>query len=120
MRKLVKRIVQSEVAKTFDPNKPYQRRDGKACEIVHTFPNGRHVVVYENSHYEVSKGGHYDNGNLDMASDLINIPEKIEGWVNVYDNFIMNYHISKENADKYASDDLIACIYVSFERGEGL
>ena|SRR3990172_3501816 len=62
--------------------------------------------------------------------DLINVPEKIEGWMNVYDecNWLYvrpNIHLTKAGADRYISGKRIggkriACIWVSFSVGEGL
>ena len=57
--------------------------------------------------------------------NLINIPEKIVGWMNVYDEDNWQYirpniHPTKAEADRYASRTRIACIWVSFSVGEGL
>jgi hypothetical protein len=61
-------------------------------------------------------------GNTDY--DLFPLPKKIkvEGWVNVYEDYSSKPHKTKESADKSASRDRIACKFMSFEveEGEGL
>lgn len=52
--------------------------------------------------------------------DLINIPEKREMWVNVYESGGLVPHDSKEAADMSAIGNRIACIRVEYEVGEGL
>lgn len=112
-------IPKPEEAKTFDPNKPYRCRDGKDCKIVHTAKNGKFIVVaLENDAvYCCHKNGRYLESK-DHEADLVNIPEKIEGWINIYPEFI---HNTKEDADEKANDfNRIACKFISFKEGDGL
>lgn len=111
--------------KQFDPNKPYCRRDGKPARIVHTFHNGNHFVVLDDTDGWVivnAKGEYHDVTYNNY--DLINIPEKFERWINVYSNGDLSLclHNSMEIATKMASTTKvrIACIKVSFTEGEGL
>lgn len=74
--------------KPFDPTKPYRRRDGKPAKIVYTFKSGGYIVVEDSlelfySVYESGRVYKYDSEPL-TDKDLINIPEKIEGWCNIY------------------------------------
>lgn len=108
-----------EVSVTFDPNKPYQRRDGKPARIAYTFQKGHHFVVLDDTDgwIIVYADGRYGKSEGYSEYDLVNIPEKIEGWMNVYKN-------NKVYANKSMADDVgydrIACIPVSFIKGEGL
>lgn len=109
----------------FDPTKPYRRRDGKPAKIVHTFDNDKFLVVSEYQHYIVLPDGTEYGTAWESIIDLINIPEKIEGWVNVYkDHFGELKHgwlyDTKEQATKFSAPNCIACIKVSFTEGEGL
>ena len=56
-------------------------------------------------------------GTSGNSNDLINVPERIEGWVNIYPTKIDD---TKEKADQSAGGSRIACIHVSFTVGEGL
>lgn len=70
--------------------------------------------------YKIYKNGRQSK-ELESQYDLINIPEKITGWVNMYDDYVITMHKSKELADKYThKSSRIACIKVEFEEGEGL
>lgn len=56
-------------------------------------------------------------------SDLINVPEEIEGWLNIYprNGVIRNlYYDTKIQADIAADPTRIACIKIKFKVGEGL
>lgn len=115
-------VPKPEEAKTFDPNKPYQRRDGKACKIVYTTKEGEFVVIEPKSdavYFCYANGSYVKNQPND--EDLVNIPEKIEGWVNVYPDMV---HETKEVADnhnyKRGTPIRVACIQVSFPKGEGI
>jgi len=54
--------------------------------------------------------------------NLINVPKRIKGWLNVYgEGAIVQFHETKEMADKYASKQgRIACIKINYTVGEGL
>ena len=102
----------------FDPNKPYTRRDGKYAKIIYTKADGSFVVVNSDEHiYTVFSDGRYDWGK-DNNADLVNVPKKIEGWLNLYPHSSLSD--SKESADRNAANGRIACKFISFEEGEGL
>jgi hypothetical protein len=78
--------------KAFDPTKPVQTRDGRPARILCT---DRASPLYpivalvrtekggEVSHY-VTETGQSWRDEQESGSDLVNIPEKREGWINVY------------------------------------
>lgn len=119
--------------KPFDPTKPYCRRDGKPARVLYTLNMGDYPVIvlsqYDDGQewiYQVMLTGCVvvSPGNY----DLVNIPEKIEGWINIYKykcHVPIEYtsgdiYTTREAADLGASFDRIACIKVSFTEGEGL
>lgn len=117
----------------FDPNKPYQLRDGRPARIVHTFRKGHHFVVLDDTDgwIVVFADGRYNTtGSDDSEYDLVNIPEKIEGWFNIYKAahlyYTGNLHDTKENAEIMCNGnerdkrDVIARKFISFKEGEGL
>lgn len=114
-------VIKVEEPKTFDPDKPYQRRDGKAAKIVHKTKEGKFVLVIPENDlvYYCKENGRYLTSS-EHDADLVNIPEKIEGWLNIYEEVYV--HETKEAADRNTSDssNRIACIKVSFIKGEGL
>jgi hypothetical protein len=57
--------------------------------------------------------------------DLIEVPEEITGWVNIYNSpsgyrCAETLHDTKQAADKLAGDKRITCIEIKFKKGEGL
>lgn len=107
----------------FDPNKPYCRRDRKPAKIVYSYKDGKHHVVISESvldvefSYSVRSNGRVDD-YTESGYDLVNIPEKIEGWVNIH--WTDPIYKSIEDANKCKGSDVYACIKVSFTEGEGL
>lgn len=110
---------------TFDPNKPYYRRDERPAKIVWTFKNGNHFVVVEeeDSWYIVKADGTYGDKNC-RDYDLINITEKIEGWLLFYlgDNGFVYTEFHKIQPKKFPqlSPPVVACKFISIKVGEGL
>lgn len=114
--------------KPFDPDKPCQTRDGRKARII--CKDRRHqqypiVALLEAGGVE-SQTSHTKDGWLYDAGqssphDLINIPERMEGWVNIYAYTVGDLHKTKELADATAgSNRRIACLHLSFTEGEGL
>lgn len=106
----------------FDPNKPYRRRDGNPAKIVYALLHGRYIVVSENNNsleyiYTIYNDGTFCGNGDENIRDLINIPGKVEGWVNVYPERIF---ATQETAKACATEHCLACIKVSFTEGEGL
>ena len=52
--------------------------------------------------------------------DVENVPEKITRWVNFYPSGSGGTHATREQADRSATSERIACVPVTFEPGEGL
>lgn len=115
----------------FDLSKPYQRRDGIQCEIVKRLKQNKYLVVSVTGNgddfaYEVYLDGKELLSEYEGRYDLVNIPKKIEGFLNIYKakdgciRVIDPLYSSRPEADEYAGGNRIACIFVSFEEGEGL
>ena len=114
---------------TFDPTKPVQTRDGRKARIVSDkVSRGGYkyiAIISEESGDEwsgtfISDGSYYASGDA-CHRDLINVPEKREMWVNVYEGCdILVRHESRDSADSNATGNRIACIRVEYEVGEGL
>ena len=49
-----------------------------------------------------------------------NVPEKITRWCNFYPSGSGGTHATREQADRSATSERIACVPVTFEPGEGL
>ena len=115
---------------TFDPTKPVQTRDGRKARIVSDkVSRGGYkyiAIISEESGDEwsgtfISDGSYYASGDA-CHRDLINVPEKREMWVNVYDGSYKSPvgHDSRESADLCSFQNRIACVRVEYEVGEGL
>jgi hypothetical protein len=74
----------------FDPTKPVQTRDGRKARIVCADAKGSQPIVAlvmcdgVESEGRHSLRGAYHLDESECSRDLINIPQKREGWVNVY------------------------------------
>ncbi len=103
----------------FDPTKPYQRRDGKFAKIIYTRTDGTFIVLdSDETVYSMNQDGSFSFGK-ETDCDLVNIPQKIEGWVNIYPHMV---HKIKEDANEIEIKSVgrIACIKVEFKEGEGI
>ena len=115
--------------KELDPNKPVMLRDGRQVRnVCWDYQLSRGIKGI--SAICRSKDGSRDywqewtmDGYLyppcDKSShdNLINVPERIEGWVNVYNT---HKHSTKQDADNNAGNGRVACIYIDVSEGEGL
>jgi hypothetical protein len=76
--------------KKFDPTKPCQTRGGDPAKILTTDAYGDWPIYYQNEKnkmvFPTYANGHTWNGGID-PNDLINIPQKLVGWVNIYKDF---------------------------------
>ena len=120
--------------KELNPNKPVQLRDGRQvrniCWDFLTETGVRITGIVTNagfdSFYTWDKSGHYYGNIHNSGSDLVNIPEKIQGWINVYQDtsphkFIRNnIYATREEATEAADGEAIACYYIDILVGEGL
>ena len=116
----------------FDPTKPVQERGGASARIIETNARGEKPII---ALVTGRDGGEflrrvYPNGRIwreqESALDLVNVPQKRSGWMNVYvslegitmaDSVI---HGRKKDADRAAGSARIACFHIEFEEGEGL
>lgn len=94
---------------TFDPTKPVRTRDGREARIICTNKEGEWpimVLVKSNGSelpYEVYGDGMVSKGERPSNLDLINIPERVSRFVNVYrDLGIGCDYASRKSADLYA------------------
>lgn len=115
------------MTKPLNVNEPVQTRDGRMARIVCTDIKGRDdcigaLVLHsdgDESFHFFYPDGRYRKG-FDRALDLINVPKRIQGWVNVYPGIV---HKTREGADiaiPPGTDFRIACIYIDIPEGEGL
>lgn len=124
------------MSKPFDPTKPVRTRDGRPARIICRDRKGDDplVVLTVTGHDEETVGYRRSDGTTSWDApdwDLVNIPEKIEGWLNIYNpcrpdapEFLRAY-ATRSEADAahnaYAPHrQRFACVKVSFEEGEGL
>lgn len=116
--------------KPFDPTKPVQTRDGRSARIIcfdRKCDNGNTIIALVNNRFndDESITLYMSSGRMnhinDCESDLINIPEKQTGWLNIYsDNYCFVYN-TKDEADKCATKgERIACIQITYFEGEGI
>lgn len=63
-----------------------------------------------------SKKGINENAPSDEM-DLIPVKEKLTGYINIYPSHVFS---SKREADASADDQRIACLYIEFEKKQGL
>lgn len=111
---------------SIDFNKPVQTRDGRKVRILATDAVGGQPVialVMDNQSLEVvsrySKDGSY-LVSKPTGADLINVPERVERWVNVYGPSagvgILNE--SRAGADEDAGSQRSAVIRITYEDGK--
>lgn len=109
--------------KTFDPTKPVQTRDGRPARIVATDAKVSNrpilVLITDPGGFE-GIGYRFLNGRLtptgESIHDLVNIPVKKSGWINIYADW--RYAViydNKEAADYTATVDRVACIPIEWE-----
>lgn len=112
-----------------DWNKPVQTKDGRKFFYVGRGPNPQYPIVGYLDGWTCP--GQWTEEGLCAAghaggTDLINVPEKHEIWVNLYKScqgkfYLGDFtHVTKRDADDHASANRIACIRIEFEEGEGL
>jgi hypothetical protein len=121
--------------KKFDPTKPVQTRDGWDV-VIFPMPQGaagynKETIfgAYKNPDLNCwyvacwSGDGRW-NGSTDTEYDLVNIPVKKTGWLNIYPpceiigviaECSCNLFATKANADVAARANRIACVEVPWE-----
>lgn len=96
---------------TFDPTKPVQTRNGKKARIICTDVAGGNgypiiALITESGGVERSipyseNGCYWADKKGDHSLDLVNVPEEISRWINVYTlGLIGGAHPSREEADE--------------------
>ena len=115
----------------FDPTKPVQTRDGRPARIICTDKDQLQysivALVRDLSGVEVAKSytatGQYHSGAGALSSsDLVNIPERREMWLNVYPSGNVGAGFpSRARADEaVGSYARTACLHITYTEGEGL
>ncbi|MCC3246721.1 hypothetical protein LG047_15580 [Methylocystis sp. WRRC1] len=108
---------------TFDPTKPVQTRDGRKARIVATDfrgENGETILAAVERHLqpgvedarEYFADGSY-TGCGKKVLDLVNIPERMARWVNIYPDGCYNW--SRINADNNALKGRVALLELIFD-----
>jgi len=110
---------------------PVQTRDGRKARLIcvdKKNADGYVLVVLvtdvedrnnEYTHWYQEDGKVDKHNTCSSPSDLINVPVKHTGWVNIYRKASRIYP-TKEEADSCSGSDRIACIKIEFEEGEGI
>lgn len=109
-----------------DLTKPVQTRDGlKAVIISVNDAAGQPVVaaVRERNGWRIQR--FYEDGLWTKlgglgSNDLVNVPEKVKVWVNLYNETCCSVWPSKEIADLSAIKTRIACVEITYTVGQGL
>ena len=73
--------------KPFDPTKPCQTRSGDPVKILTTDARGDLTIYYQNERTKAVVATCANGLTLKGGtgpSDLVNIPQKLVGWVNIY------------------------------------
>jgi hypothetical protein len=62
--------------------------------------------------------GSYNSDGTDSPYDIVNVPEKIAGYVNIYRNNIGSFTISRKEANSIAHTGRIGCIRIEYTKGQ--
>ena len=128
--------------KPLDPTKPVQLRDGRqvrnvcwdyklsavdiALNETSIFAIVRNGAGYDSIYFWDKYGNVKGKYSIDGQDDLINIPEQVKGWVNVFEDTTGLKYIGsrvypmREEALKSSCGRAIACRYINITVGEGL
>jgi hypothetical protein len=80
---------------------PVQGYAGDSKNLVERYPDGR---CYCDGTYS--------------PFDIVNVPEKIVGYMNIYRHSIGSFNISRKEADLIAHTDRLACICIEYTEGQ--
>ena len=112
--------------KPFDPNKPCRTRNGLSVRILTEQVEGDKPLICVLSTEAGKPWGvrlyPMDGrvlGTEEHARDLVNLPEKVVRWVNVYldkepDGYGGQFHRTEDEANSIAGPRRIACVRVEF------
>jgi len=111
-----------------DPKKPVMTRDGRPARIICTDRIGNAPIIALVNRHEteftvaVTAEGRVPWSTGSHESDLINIPAKRTGWVNVYRTggekyiaCVSNAYATRAKADQSAAFNRIACVEIEWE-----
>jgi hypothetical protein len=115
--------------KPFDPTKPYQQRCGLPAKILCDDLDGDYPICAKltdsggiTTTARMTRGGRYYKTEQDSIHDLVNIPVKKSGWINIYPASAAariadtsHIYMSRDDADSYARPDRIACVQITWE-----
>jgi hypothetical protein len=114
------------MAKIFDPTKPVQTRDGRKARIICTNRTERLgypivALIFEQNDIERIETFSVKGETLQgcpHSNDLVNVPIKKSGWINVYaDGTSYGVHATQNVADILVADGTkrVACIPIEWE-----
>lgn len=103
-----------------DWTKPVETADGKKVVIFTTKAKGKKPIVGQVKGEDFIRAWPADGSNDWVANSLVNVKETITRWVNFYPTRYPWDYNTKDEADKNAAPNRIACIKVEFKEGEGL
>jgi len=130
-----------ESQKPLDPSKPVRTKDGRAARIIATDALSKHspivalVMDWNGTHEYVLTYNEFgqENPHHPCGADLVNVPERIEGFVNFFrdrDKVWAEFHRNSAAADQYATvaapglsgrtATAFARLRVNLEEGTGL
>lgn len=101
-----------------DLSKPIQLRDGTPAHFIGKRLSGSLVIEVEcEIVYRNHDGSETHRG--ESSNDLINVPEKIVRWANIYEcQWRATFHDSRGEANRQQESGRIACIRIEFTRGQ--
>ncbi len=108
------------VSKTIDMNKKYTYRSGGVARILctdcpHAFPvismDEKGLTWHHTAEGTVHKVG-------ELPHDLIEVPEKKELWINLYEHGVFFCHQTKSSADERCTDNRLARVKVVYVEGQ--
>jgi len=102
---------------------PVITRGGESVRIVCTDMKGNYNVValktegrtVETVCLYTETGSYFSNDKNGHPDDLFMASVIKEAWLNIYPDFMVNAHPTREDANKYASDARVACIRIEWE-----
>lgn len=110
-----------------DPNKPVQTRSGRKARIYATdgidgewhgaikYTNGWVPMVWHN-------GGHFFTSGNPIENDLINVPEEVVRWFNLYDDnhryAFIGARLSRVEADQYSTKGRVGLLKLTYINGK--
>lgn len=132
-REIVKKMIAEHEAKeaptmtAFEPGKEYKTRDGRKVRIYAVDGGGEypiHGVYFNGNKWQLTSWTRDGRISLTMCDSFADImppePEKVTVWLNIYPDGQIQNHRSRENANRNATSDRIACVPLTYFKGEGL